>query len=330
MTSKCSLIFLIFVCIYFIFSVRTSNYLRLKKEYEKILEQYKYDNCYMEVFSKLNIDCENLTDELINSASYKLTICSLEKLEVQIPKCNFETEPNECIKSLRGDLWTTFSSFTTQISNVCFYFNFEKWEKSFDALFNSIVKSSESVLQTINKSSEISNKIMTSHKFFLNDLNKNFTNTLSFFKEMEILIDKYNNSQEIFDKAIKKFKKEMNINAQMTFDFNILFYKNIDLLGTFKFYFTMLIILILLMPFINLKSLYVFYVIFIFIEILLRNTIAKSYYYYPMILYFRIGYYFLISYIVAYNHKIKHKKFKRFSKRRNYCKLEKLFIKNKA
>ena len=305
-----SLLSLLFLSLFFLkFSIRciefVSNYLKLKEDYNMIMNQYKYENCYMDVFTGLKVDCEKLTEEFINEASYKLTLCSLDKLGIKIPVCDVENNIRECIKELRGDLWTSFSSFRTQITNICFYYDIQKWENSFNVLFNTMINSSNSILHSIYQSSLLSNEIINTHKLFFNELNNNFTGAINYFKQIESLTDKYNNSQKLFDEVIENLGKKLNQKEtggyfSSVLNVNFLFYKEVDLIGSVKFYGTLFLIVILLNAFSTLSHRHLLYLAFIIIEVAVRYYSNSFFFNSKIIQFVRIGHYFsLVFYFLS-------------------------------
>jgi hypothetical protein len=201
----------------------------LKNEFNTFLSKYKSNSCIMKIFTNFKSQCENLNDLENSKLSLKMTLCIYSSLERKINNpCkldidqsdNYDSiqETKKCIKSLQGDLWTTFISFSQHIDNLCFYYKTLIWEKSSEFLFQKLMNSSLSVLTELSQSYDLAEKMFSKQENFSVQVEKNLAETLSNFNNINQFFENYTRVEEKLKENINVLENKINSNNEKIID----------------------------------------------------------------------------------------------------------------
>lgn len=201
----------------------------LKNEFNSFLTRYKSNSCIMKIFSNFKSQCDNLNDQENSKLSLKMTLCVYSSLQrtINIP-CNLDIDKSEnnisikelytCIKSLKGDIWTTFITFSQHIDNLCFYYKTLVWEKSSEFLFQKLMNTSLNVLTELSQSYDLAEKMFSKQENFSVQVEKNLAETLSSFNNINQFFENYTRVEEKLKENINVLENKINSNNEKIID----------------------------------------------------------------------------------------------------------------
>ena len=183
--------------------INSNKIVELKNNINTFISKYKSQNCIIEVFTSLETQCDNISDNLMMELSYKLSICSLSKFGKSYPICDSSNGVKNCIKDLKGDLWTTYSTFYQQIENICFYYKILKWEKSTDIILSNLILSSE-----------LAENIINWNKNFSEEFQRNFTHTINQLNSLNDFMKNYSETEKLIKLNLKDIENTISKNKE--------------------------------------------------------------------------------------------------------------------
>lgn len=186
------------------------NISHLKVEFDKFIRKYESDSCIMEIFSKFQDNCDNIDDSVNSLISLKMTKCVYKKLGKPIEDC----DDRNCISKLSGDSWTTYITFSHHVDNICFYYKSLIWEKSSEFLFSKLLNSSIGILNELNQSANVAEKLLTFQQDFSNQLQNNLADTLQNFKNINQFLENYAKLEEELKKNVFALESKLNSNNE--------------------------------------------------------------------------------------------------------------------
>lgn len=266
------------------------------------ISKYKSQNCIIEVFTSLETQCENISDDLIMELSYKLSICSLSKFGKSYPICDTNNGFKNCIKDLKGDLWTTYSIFYQQIENICFYYKTLKWEKSTDIILSNLIMSSK-----------LAENIISWNKNFSEEFQRNFSHTINQLNSLNDFMSNYSETEKLIKLNLKDIENTIFKNKEhyiqikefvnKYFWFFNYFLNGENKGGIFSFikFFSILFIFMLFLGVFILEckiKLIVLYLCFLIYEIYIVQIFSNLIYFAIIIAISRIFYYIILIIII--------------------------------
>ena len=183
--------------------INSNVILEIGNNINSFISKYKSQNCIIEVFTSLETQCDNISDNLMMELSYKLSICSLSKFGKSYPICDTSNGFKNCIKDLKGDLWTTYSTFYQQIENICFYYKILKWEKSTDNILSNLILSSK-----------LAENIINWNKNFTEEFQRNFSHTINQLNSLNDFMKNYSETEKLIKLNLKDIENTISKNKE--------------------------------------------------------------------------------------------------------------------
>lgn len=214
--------------------------LNVKDDFLKYLTRFHSQSCLMEVISTISDECEKLSDESISRISFDLTICSFKKIGKATPICSRSESHlnniNLCLKEFEGDIWTTYSTFTQHIDNLCFFYKSIVWEKSSEFLFMKLANSSIGILNELQSSMQIAQSLFLFQEKMSIDLSSNITEAIDKIGNVNKLIDNYTEIESKIRNELNEIESKLKNNIIIT-NIGILLDDKGGIMNTFTFFF---------------------------------------------------------------------------------------------
>ena len=314
--------------------LNSNKYIELKTEINNFISKYKNQNCIMEVFTSLETQCENISDELMMELSYKLSICSLSKFGKYYPICDYSKGYKFCIQELKGDLWTTYTSFYHHIDNICFYYKTLKWEKSTDLILSNLILSSQ-----------IAEDIINLNKNFSEEIKRNFTQSVNQLNNLNDFMKSYIESEKLIKENLKEIEMKIYKNKEhyaqiQNFISNYFWFltsffstQNGGILNFIKFFSILFIVELFISVFLLISKikLIVLYLFFLIYEIYIVQIFSNLIYFSLIISISRLIYYVIIILIIIiekYSVKQKNKIYLTYSQIKNFVQITPSWVKD--
>lgn len=234
-------------------SIIHSKLLTIKDDFTKYLTKFHSQSCLMEVISVISEECDKLSDESISKIAYELTICSFKKIGKRIPLCS-QSKPNSenskninnintCLKEFEGDIWTTYSTFTQHIDNLCFFYKSIIWEKSSDFLLMKLANSSLGILNELQSSMQIAHNLFSYQERMSLDLNSNISEAIDKIGNVNKLLDNYSEIESKLKNELNEIESKLKNNIIINNIGTLLDDKG-GIMNTFTFFFIYFTILL--------------------------------------------------------------------------------------
>jgi hypothetical protein len=261
----------------------------LKSEFNTFLKKYKSNSCIMEVFQNFRDKCEELNDEINSYVAYRMTICIFQKLNKEVPLINCQQFSSDCVKVLNGDMWTTYTTFSQHIDNICFYYKTLLWEKSTEFLFQKLSNASFSVLSELSQSTKLAEKIIIFQNSLQTQMQSNIKETVKSFENINKFMENYARVEEelrfsmsLISSQVRKNNKKIENIVQFVDNkfelFNSLqsYFWNLNESSSFFYFFMLFCVLYMLSHIYGLRGSRVWVIIFIIIFYLFEKYFISN------------------------------------------------------
>ncbi|KAJ8393484.1 hypothetical protein AAFF_G00059570 [Aldrovandia affinis] len=111
--------------------------------------QPRYGECWSRALEKIQMSCQQFTDETQSKIALAFTHCHLRRSGRPFPDCTDDSEVRSCTQHMDPVAFNTYTEFFTHAHSICHYLQSERWQHRAENTIHRLTESSAGVAEQL-------------------------------------------------------------------------------------------------------------------------------------------------------------------------------------